>query len=129
MVREQVEHLFAGAYRIVHNKNFISFRSLQATALERLEARSNFSKSGQINLKLKLTKTLKKSDEKLQVTVDCSSNGEQLAQEIASLVRCLNICASQRADVFSLTDYTRLSAESVEKLYHFKSKQHYFYLL
>ena len=61
-------------------------RDLQQTALKRLEARSDLAQSGKLSLKLKVTKSVTKKTDKTFISVDVASTGDQLAQQIASLV-------------------------------------------
>ena len=61
-------------------------RELQQTALKRLEARSDLAQSGKLSLKLKVTKSVTKKTDKTFISVDVASTGDQLAQQIASLV-------------------------------------------
>ena len=61
-------------------------RDLQQAALKRLEARSDLAQSGKLSLKLKVTKSVTKKTDKTFISVDVASTGDQLAQQIASLV-------------------------------------------
>ena len=82
---------------------YLCSRVLQKNALDKLDARSQLNSSGKMSLKIKLSKSLIKGAEaiKQSVSVDSNSTGQQLAEEIASLVRPFNILTSIMCNAFT----------------------------